>query len=153
MTVQISECHEACKREFSLKQTTRPDRIVSIECRSRVYFIVSLKGGGKKVNYPLTMIRSSKSLKHASLDDRSKFARYTTLCGTKGPYWANLIRLFCVFSKLSTCLQYIGDSQHQESKEVINVTPRDGLNSPTVRRLAERSALGAAYGLSWAHCL
>ena len=60
---------------------------------------------------------------------------------------------FCVFSKLSTCLQYIGDSHHQESKEVINVTPRDGLNSPTVRRLAERSALGAAYGLSWAHCL
>ena len=60
---------------------------------------------------------------------------------------------FCVFSKLSTCLQYIGDSQQQESKEVINVTPRDGLNFPTVMGLAEPSALGAAYGLSWAHYL
>ena len=60
---------------------------------------------------------------------------------------------FVFFSKLSTCLQYIGDSHHQESKEVINDTPRDGLNSPTVKRLAEPSALGAAYGLSWAHCM
>ena len=60
---------------------------------------------------------------------------------------------FVFFSKLSTCLQNIGDSHHQESKEVINVTPRDGLNSPTVKRLAEPSALGAAYGLSWAHCM
>ena len=50
------------------------------------------------------------------------------------------------FSKLSTCLQNIGDSHHQESKEVINVTPRDGLNSPTVKRLAEPSALGAHLG-------
>ena len=57
------------------------------------------------------------------------------------------------FSKLSTCLQYIGDSRQHESKEVINVTLRDGLNFPTVKRLADPSALGAAYGLSWAHCL
>ena len=32
-------------------------------------------------------------------------------------------------------------------------TPRDGLNFPAVKRLAEPSALVAAYGLSWAHCL
>ena len=71
----------------------------------------------------------------------------------KGRIGPILSGFFCVFSKLSTCLQYIGDSHHQESKEVINVTPRDGLNSPTVERLAEPSALGAAYGLSWAHCM
>ena len=60
----------------------------------------------------------------------------------KGRIGPILSGFFCVFSKLSTCLQKIGDSHHQESKEVINVTPRDGLNSPTVKRLAEPSALG-----------
>ena len=63
----------------------------------------------------------------------------------KGRIGPILSGFFCVFSKLSTCLQYIGDSHHQESKEVINITPQDGLNSPTVKRLAEPSALGAAY--------
>ena len=72
------------------------------------------------------------------------------LKGRIGPIYSGF---FLFFSKLSTCLQYIGDSHHQESKEVINVTSQDGLNSPTVRRLAERPALGAAYGLSWAYCL
>ena len=63
----------------------------------------------------------------------------------KGRIGPILSGFFVFFSKLSTCLQYIGDSHHQES--------RDGLNSPTVKRLAEPSALGAAYGLSWAHCM
>ena len=71
----------------------------------------------------------------------------------KGRIGPILSGFFVFFSKLFTCLQYIGDSHHQESKEVINVTPRDGLNSQTVKRLAEPSALGAAYGLSWAHCM
>ena len=60
---------------------------------------------------------------------------------------------FFFFSKLSTCLQYIGDSRQHKSKEVINVTLQDGLNFPTVKRPADPSALGAAYGLSWIHCL
>ena len=60
----------------------------------------------------------------------------------KGRIGPILSGFFCVFSKLSTCLQYIGDSHHQESKEVSNVTLRDGLNSPTVKRLAEPSAMG-----------
>ena len=49
---------------------------------------------------------------------------------------------FCVFSKLSTCLQYTGDSCQHESEEVINVTLRDGLNFQTVKRLVDPSALG-----------
>ena len=71
----------------------------------------------------------------------------------KGRIGPILSGFFCVLSKLSTCLQYIGDSRQHESKEVINVTLRDGLNFPTVKRLADPSALGAAYGLSWVHCL
>ena len=45
-------------------------------------------------------------------------------------------------SKLSTCLQYAGDSRQHEPKEVIYVTLRDGLNIPTVKRLVDCSALG-----------
>ena len=56
------------------------------------------------------------------------------LKGRIGPIYSGF---FVFFSKLSTCLQYIGDSHHQESKEVINVTSQDCLNSPTVRRLAD----------------
>ena len=40
----------------------------------------------------------------------------------KGHIGPILSGFFVFFSKLSTCLQYIGDSHHQESKEVINVT-------------------------------
>ena len=43
---------------------------------------------------------------------------------------------------MSTCLQYTGDSRQHESKEVINVTLRDGLNFPTVKRLVDPSVLG-----------
>ena len=46
------------------------------------------------------------------------------------------------FSELSTCLQYAGDSRQHESKEVIYVTLRDGLNFPTVMRLVDSYALG-----------
>ena len=46
------------------------------------------------------------------------------------------------FSKLSTCLQYAGDSRQHESKDVIYVTLRDGLNFPTVKGLVDSSALG-----------
>ena len=74
-----------------------------------------------------------------------------TLKGRIGPILSDFN---VCFSKLSTCLQYIGDSrQHESTKEVINVTLRDSLNFPTVKRLADPSALGAAYGLSWADCL
>ena len=82
------------------------------------------------------------SLKYAFLEDQSKFAKHTTFYGTNGPYWANFIRLFLFFSKLSTCLRYAGDSRQHESKEVIYVRLRDGLNFPTVKRLVDSSALG-----------
>ena len=49
---------------------------------------------------------------------------------------------FCVFSKLSTCLQYTGDSRQRESKDVIYVTLRDGLNFLRVKRLVDPPALG-----------
>ena len=58
-----------------------------------------------------------------------------------GLFWASFIRLFCVFSKLSTCLQYAGDSRQHESKEVIYVTLQDGLNFLTGMRLVDSSAL------------
>ena len=49
----------------------------------------------------------------------------------------------CVFfSKVSTCLQYAGESREHESKEVIYVTLRDGLNFPRVMRRVDSSALG-----------
>ena len=64
----------------------------------------------------------------------------------KGRIGPILFGFFCVFfPKLSTCLQYICDSRQHECKEFINVTLRDGLNFPTVKRLADPSALGAAY--------
>ena len=63
----------------------------------------------------------------------------------KGRIGPILFGFFVFFSKLSTCLQYICDSRQHESKEFINVTLRDGLNFPTVKRLADPSALGAAY--------
>ena len=53
--LQISQNQMETKREGTTPNTMyvvyvnmRPDRIVSIECRSRVYFIVSLKGGAKR---------------------------------------------------------------------------------------------------------
>ena len=92
------------------------------------------------MSYPPNHDRSQKSLKYAFLDDRSKFAIHSTFCGTKGPFEANFIRLF--FSKLSTCLQYAGDSRQHESKKVIYVTLRDGLSFPTVNRLVDSSVLG-----------
>ena len=60
----------------------------------------------------------------------------------KGRIGLILSGFFCIFSKLSTCLQYTGDSRQHESKEVIYVTLRDGLNFPTVKRLVDPSALG-----------
>ena len=60
----------------------------------------------------------------------------------KGRFGPILSGFFVFFSKLSTCLQYAGDSRQHESKEVIYVTLRDGLNFPTVKRLVDSSALG-----------
>ena len=48
----------------------------------------------------------------------------------------------CVFSKLSTCLQCAGDSRQHESRKVIYVTLRDGLNFSRVMRRMDSSALG-----------
>ena len=60
---------------------------------------------------------------------------------------------FFFFAKLSTCLQYAGDSRQHESEEVIYATLRHGLeviyatlrhglNFPTVKRLVDSTALG-----------
>ena len=59
----------------------------------------------------------------------------------KGRIGLILFGFFCIFSKLSTCLQYTGDSRLHDSKEAIYVTLRDGLNFPTVKRLVGPSAL------------
>ena len=49
---------------------------------------------------------------------------------------------FLCFSKVSTCLQYAGDSRQHESKEVIYVTLQDGLNFLAGMRLVDSSASG-----------
>ena len=62
------------------------------------------------------------------------------LKGRFGPSLSGFFLFF--FSKLSTCLQYAGDSRQHESVEVIYVTLRDDLNFPTVKRMMDSSALG-----------
>ena len=57
-----------------------------------------------------------------------------------GPILSSFLCVF--FAKLSTCLQYAGDSRQHESKEGFYATLRDGLNFPTVKRLVDSSALG-----------
>ena len=61
------------------------------------------------------------------------------LMGHIGPI---LSGFFVFFSKLSTCLQYAGDSRQHETKEVIYVTLRDGLSFLTVKGLVDSSTLG-----------
>ena len=71
----------------------------------------------------------------------------------KGRLGTTLSVMFLCFSKLSTCLQYAGDSRQHESKEIIYVVLRDGLNFPTVKRLVDSSALGLPKNYLWTHGL